>query len=431
MDWSHDLLTGPERALFRRLACFSGGFDLDAAERVGEAGEVGTGEALDLLTRLVEKSLVTGERSADDRVRYRLLEPLRLYAAEKLDESGEAGAARERHLAHYAELAERAYAGQLDRAAEWLSVLEQEHGNLRAAIAWAGAHRPSEERRLVGALAWFWHLHSHNSEGREYLRRVMERGLDRSRDSARVLWGSSQLAAWQGDYAESRKPAEESLAIWRDIGDRREIALALEPVAWSIFLAGDAGPALEIFEESLSIARETGDERLVNRETLNLCQILVAEGDVERTEALASEALSIALRADRPSEIQNAYHYLGDCALIRGDAAKAVRLYVESLRAAIRYGNRMEAVFELEGGAMSLAGLGRDAKAMRLLGAALAEREARRNSLTMGFWERLKERYLPPAELRLGREIAEREKDVGRGMGFEAAVAYAYELDRD
>jgi hypothetical protein len=154
-------------------------------------------------------------------------------------------------------------------------------------------------------------------------------------------------------------------------------------------------------------------------------------GDVERTEALASEALSIALRADRPSEIQNAYHFLGDCALTRGDAAKAVGLYVESLKAAIRYGNRMEAVFELEGGAMSLAGLGRDTKAMRLLGAALAEREARRNTVTMEFWERLKERYLPPAELRLGRAVAEREKDVGRAMGWDAAVAYAYDLERD
>ena len=88
-------------------------------------------------------------------------------------------------------------------------------------------------------------------------------------------------------------------------------------------------------------------------------------------EALAGEALSIALRADRPNEIQVAYHYLADCALIRGDAAKAVGLYVESLRAAIRYGNRMEAVFELEGGAMALAGVGRDSKSMRLLGAAL------------------------------------------------------------
>ncbi|HET9253297.1 MAG TPA: tetratricopeptide repeat protein, partial [Candidatus Eisenbacteria bacterium] len=431
MDWSHDLLTGPERALFRRLACFSGGFDLDAAERVGEAGGVGAGEALDLLTRLVEKSLVVGERSAEDRVRYRLLEPLRLYALEKLTESGETDAARERHLAHYAELSERAYAERLDATAEWLSSLEREHDNLRAAIAWAGANRPSEERRLVGALAWFWQLHSHNSEGREHLRRVMERGLDRSRDSARVLWGTSQLAAWQGDYQDSRKPAEECLAIWREIGDPREIALALDSVAWSIFFAGDAPRALALFEECLSIARETGDERLVNRETLNVCQILVALGNIERTEALASEALAIALRADRASEIQVAYHYLADCALIRGDAAKAVGLYVESLRAAIRYGNRMEAVFELEGGAMSLAGIGRDAKSMRLLGAALAEREARQNQVTMDFWERLKQRYLVPAEQRLGRVAAEREKNVGRAMGFDAAVAYAYDVDRD
>ena len=431
MNWSHDLLTEPERTLFRRLACFSGGFDLDAAERVGEAGDVRKGEALDLLTRLVEKSLVVGERSEEDRVRYRLLEPLRLYAIEKLNEGGDAEAARERHLAHYTELAERAYSERLDAGSEWLAVLEQEHDNVRAAIAWAGACRPTEERRLVGALAWFWHYHSHNSEGREHLRRVVERGLDRSRDSARVLWGVSQLAAWQGDYAESRKPAEACIAIWREIGDRREIALALEAVGWSVFLSGDSPRGLEIFEECVALAREDGGERLVNRETLNLCQVLVAMGDVDRTEALAGQALSIALRADRPSEIQNAYHYLADCSLIRGDAANALRLYAESLRAAIRYGNRMEAVFELEGGAMSLAGLGRDVKSMRLLGASLAEREARRNTLTMEFWERLKERYLVPAEARLGPEAAEREKRAGRAMGWEAAVSYAYDVDRD
>ena len=104
---------------------------------------------------------------------------------------------------------------------------------------------------------------------------------------------------------------------------------------------------------------------------------------------------------------------------------------MESLRAAVRYGDRIEAIFELEGSAMSLAGVGRDAKAMRLLGATLAERDAQKNQFTMAFWERLKERYLPLAESRLGPEGAERERNAGRAMGWDAAVAYAYEADRD
>jgi predicted ATPase len=430
VDWSHDLLTGPERALFRRLACFSGGFDLEAAERVGEAGEVGPGEALDVLSRLVEKSLVASERSADDQVRYRLLEPLRLYALEKLNESGEAGTARARHFAHYVELAERAYSGRNDATAAWLSVLEREHDNLRAAIAWT-SRDPAQELRLVGALAWFWQLHSHYSEGREHLRRVMERGLDRTRESARALWGASQLAVWQGDHGAALGPAEESLAIWREIGDRREIALALEPVAWAQFFSGDSKRAVQTFEESLAIARSERDERLMNRAALNICQVFVAEGDVDRTEPMARDALTIALRADEPREIHNAYHYLADCALIRGDAATAMNLYVESLKAAVRYGDRMEAIFELEGGAMSLAGLGRDVKAMRLLGATLEERDAQNNRITMEFWERLKERYLTQAEARLGPEVSEREKRTGRAMGWDAAVTYAYDVTRD
>ena len=431
MEWSHELLTPPERVLFRRLAVFTGGFDLEAAERVGSGSDVGPGEALDLLTRLVEKSLVIGQRSGDDRMRYRLLEPLRLFALEKLDASGEANEVRTRHLEHYTDLAERACAERIDATAAWLDALEREHDNLRSAITWTAGRDPAAELRLVGALAWFWQLHSHYAEGRDHLRRVMARGLGRTRESARALWGASQLAAWHGDFAEIEKPAETSLAIWREIGDRREISVALEAVGWGRFFSGDPKGAIETFEESLTVAREEKNERLANRATLNICQVLVAEGDVDRAEPMAKDALAVAQRADDLREIHAAYHYLADCALIRGDAAAALGLYTKSLEAAIRYGDRIESVFELEGCAMSLAGLGREIKAMRLLGAGQAERDAQKNQFTMAFWEALKERYLTPASARLGADRVQGEKDAGRAMGWDAAVAYAYDVDRD
>jgi predicted ATPase/DNA-binding XRE family transcriptional regulator len=167
LDWSHDLLDAAEKQLFRRLSVFAGGFRLEAAEEVGAGGEVEVEEVLVVLGALVEQSLVMAETSPEGERRYRMLEPVRQYALERLEESGEADGVRWRHAEHYLALAEEAEPrikgwGQ----GAWLDRLEAENDNLRAAIGWSLEAGDSEVAlRLVAELWWFWYKRGYVSEG--------------------------------------------------------------------------------------------------------------------------------------------------------------------------------------------------------------------------------------------------------------------------
>jgi hypothetical protein len=270
-----------------------------------------------------------------------------------------------------------------------------------------------------------WQLHSHYSEGRERLRRALQHPHGRTRDAARALWGASSLAVWQGDHAGGTGPGEESLSIWRERGDRREVAMALEPLGFSRWMTGDDAGAHATFEEELAIYRELGDERLANRATLNICQVLVGESRVDEAEPMSARALALARGHEDLREIHNALHFLADCALIRGEVHLARERYAESLRAAVAYGDRFEMAYEVEGVAMARAGQRRDAEAVSLAAAAAAEREDIRSTATVAFWEALKTRYLAPAAARLGPAETARAQHEGRAAGFEAAIARA------
>ena len=429
VDWSYDLLPESERILFRRLSCFSG-FDLEAVENVCGYGELNQDDILDSLVRLVDKSLVVSERSEKDSMRYRMLEPLRQYAVEKLAESSDATELQRRHFDHYANMADRAYDERNASSTFWLERLERDHDNLRSAILWASKNSHEGELRLIGAVVWFWFLHGHISEGRQKLQSVLKQNFDESAEMARALWGASMFASMQADHSEGRQLAEKSIEIWRKLGNTLEVALALEPYGWSLWFVGDNAGAYKAFEESLEQFRKLGNEKLMNRATLNICQVLVSEWEVDKAEPLSVKALEIARKYDEPRDIHSALHYLADCALIRGDVNKAAMNYVESLRAAMKYGDRVEIAFEIEGVAMSLAGMGRDSKALCLAAAVTAAKDFQGLNLTIAFWSELKRRYLDPAEIRIGHDQAAKLKQEGAKMSLESAAQYALDMDR-
>ena len=183
LDWGYGLLGGPEQVLFGRLSAFAGGFTLEAAESVAGRGGVEEEEVMELLTTLVEKSLVVAEESWERGARYRLLEPVRQYASEKLVESGEEDDVRRRHARFFLALAEEAEPGlRGPRQVEWLDRLEQEHDNLRAALAWSLEEDLGP--RMAGALSLFWYTRGYLSEGRSYLEAVV-RGRLGTGDRAR------------------------------------------------------------------------------------------------------------------------------------------------------------------------------------------------------------------------------------------------------
>ena len=186
VDWSHDLLGGPERALLRRLAVFAGGWTLDAAEAVCADEGLPAVEVVDLLSRLVDRSLVVADHDAAGGVRYRFLETLRDYARERLDEADEDATVRDRHLFWCVGLAESSEPGLWGGAEQrTLRLLEAEHGNLRAALAWAlgstdgGGAGPVDRRgaglRLAAALSRFWRSAAHHHEGVRWLEQALAR----------------------------------------------------------------------------------------------------------------------------------------------------------------------------------------------------------------------------------------------------------------
>src|SRR5213080_818954 len=422
IDWSYDLLPENERALFRRLSVFAGGFDLQAVEAI-------CGDSLDTIEHVVDKSLVIVEQLSDETLRYRLLETLRHYAAERLVEAGEEEDARERHFIYYLDVAERTYARRIEDEAASLALLDADHDDFRAALRWARA-RPRDLLRLASALGWFWHLRSYYREGRAWLEEALSVNTDnRSSDAARALWALSMILSWSGDVG-ARRLADRSLELWQENGEPLELALALESIGYSQFMAGEYADALRSMEDCLEQYRKFGSAKLVTRGRVNVGQMLVALGDVERTEPLARETLAEGRAQNEPKSIHYSLHYLGDCALWRGEPQKAVGIYGKSLRAALDYGNQMEASTEMQGMAMGLAGSGREEEALRLYGASCARNKELQTTATdeIAFWLELRKRYLVPARERVGATAAERAEAEGRSMGWAQAVAHALEL---
>jgi predicted ATPase len=425
IDWSYDLLSEKERALFRRLCVFAGGFDLPAVQAIWPDGD-----PLDHIEQLVDKSLVTVEQLADEKLRYRLLETLRQYGAERLAEAGEEDDARERHFVHYLGVAERAYAQRIEREAEMLASLEADHDDFRAALEWARSY-PRDLLSLASLLGWFWHLRSHYREGRTWLEQALALNpIDPSRERARALWALSMILNWQGDVAAARPLAEESLALWRTTDDPLELALALESIGWSQFFESDYQSALQSMEDCLESYRKFGSAKLITRGRVAVGQVLAALGDVDRTEPLARETLEEGRAQGEPKFVHYSLHYLGDCALWRGEAKKAVQIYGESLQAALDYGNEMEAAVEMQGMAVSLLGSGREEEGFRLYAASCARfAELQTTALDeVAFWVELRDRYVPPARQRFGRDATAKAEEAGRAMGWKRALGYAFEL---
>jgi predicted ATPase/class 3 adenylate cyclase len=300
IDWSHSLLTDPERLLLRRLSVFLGGWTLAAAEAVCEGDGLEASQVLDLLSQLLNKSLVAVE-DLEGEIRYRLLETIRQYARGKLFDSEETPRVADRHLDYFlgfAEEAEQHLSGSEQLA--WLDRLQNEHDNLRAAIEWsrAGTAETAASLRLVGALWQFWYLRGFISEGRKNLdQALVENSHAPAIMRARALTGASLLAHAQGDYGRAPVLIEESLALSRQAGGREELMEALGVAGILAEYREDYDRAKRMQEESLALARELQDKAgmakaLVRRGNLGLAdhdQHRQARAMIEEGRALYSE----------------------------------------------------------------------------------------------------------------------------------------------
>jgi predicted ATPase len=426
MQWSYEQLSDDEQRLLRMLSVFAGGWRLAAATAVASA-EADEFEVLDVLARLVDKSLVLVEHVSAEETRYSMLETVRQYAHERLVEAAESETARKRHLEFYAAKAEDFHAERFVREEYWTQRLTREHDNLRAALSFARDADPERYLEMVGALAYFWWGRSHMIEGREYLEAAlaMTPASPARPSRARALQGLAMIAANQGDAAVARTAMEEGLAMWRELGDPVGIAVSLEALGWAQFFASEDEQALATFEELLRIVEPVGDPVMLNRARLAKAQALVALSRTEETRVLAHKVLEFAQAVGDPRSEHSGFHFLADCALLEGKCEESLGLYRKSLLQAKAIGAHFEMTAELEGIAMSLAGLGEHAVAVRLVAASRAEWARLGVNLRIRFWDELHERYMTQARASLGAAATAEAERAGRAMNLEGAMAEA------
>ena len=344
IDWSYDLLNSTEQALFCRLAVFSGGWTLEAAEQVCGGDNVDVSTVLDLLTSLTDKSLVLAEERSGT-TRYRLLETVRQYARDRLLDSGAVGTWRDGHLAYFlavAKAAEPHLTGAYQKA--WLDRLETEHDNFRSALTWSSAAGSDSASglELAGALFQFWYVRGFFGEGYGVLSGLLAREPTEHAPAtrAKALHAAGAMAWRQGDYPVAWKLHEESLAIRRTLGDRNGIAASLNSLGALAYDENDYPAARAMYEESLAMRRELGDRWGIAVSLNNLGNVASDQNDYATARASYEASLAMMRELGDQRGIANALNNLGRLASRQRDYAAARALHEESLSIRRELGER-------------------------------------------------------------------------------------------
>jgi non-specific serine/threonine protein kinase len=449
--WSYEQLLPAEQRLLRLLSVFAGGCTLDSVAALCWQG-LDDFEIVNLLTHLIDKSLVVAGQDHDGPRRYTMLDTVRAFAFERLMEAHEADALHKQHLHTFLQVAERAYTERINKEQEWAKALESEIDNFRTALEYARNNDEEKYLDLVGALAWFWQVHSHLREGREHLTAALSKGADgheirdpqmaiRNRSGsaarARALCGAAHMLRLQGDPVTAQSWMHEAIAIWRRLGDEREIAFALEGIGYAQFLACEDEPAKATFEECLRLQEAGGDPIAINRAKVGLAQVLVALSEVETARPMAVEIIRFSETHNDKTSEHFGWHFLADCALIEGKCTESLELYKRSLLVAQELGDQIETSFEVQGVAMSLAGLGlakspidvfEATKGVLLAEAAKAEWDRVGADIHIRFWDALLDRYIGAARKALLEPTLADTINRGRSLSFDAAVTLALEV---
>ena len=367
VDWSHALLTEPERVLFRRLAVFMGGFDLDAAQTVAGGGSVERYQVLDQLTLLVDKSLVVTDDTGGC-TRYRLLETVRQYALEKLGESGEADSVRARHRDHYT-----AMAALLDAPAghDYEQRIEQadiEIDNLRAAFGWCRENSDIETAlALASSLQPLWQARGRGREGRTWFDTALA-DLDARRPEvaaavhARALADKAVLDTWAGAAA-STDQAQQALAIARELDDPALLARTLTACGFIAAQGSDAEVARACFTEAIGLARAADDRWRLSQILAVQAQGAHTAGDPIAVRAASQEGRDLADAIGDSFNSRVCRFYLGSVQMEVGDLAGAVTQYGELAAEAEAAHDEISRVMSLGGQGIALAHRGEVAAA--------------------------------------------------------------------
>ena len=378
IDWSYDLLDTPEKRLLQRLSVFAGGWTLEAAEAICGKEEGGrrtekeeggrrkdeadslssfilhpSSFVLDLLTSLVDKSLVIAEERSGS-ARYHLLETVRAYATEKLQVSGATEQVHNRHRDWFLTLAEEANSHLSGpEEAMWLTRLDTEHDNMRAAVAWCeGAADGGAEAglRLTGALWRFWRVRGYIGEGLTHLRRALAREGAEGKTAvrARALYGAGILASRQDESTLARVFYEEAAMLWQELGVPDQVACSVQELANLAFWLGDHDRTWELHREALTIWQEAEDKWGMGQSAINRGLFAYVQGDYPQARVLYEEGLVMMRELGNPEGIAWPLLSLAAAVSAHGNEARARSLREEALAIARGVGDKSNTAWALK-----------------------------------------------------------------------------------
>jgi non-specific serine/threonine protein kinase len=429
--WSYDMLTEPQQRLFRRLAIFSGGFTLDAAEICVASDDPAPADLLDGLADLISHSLLIPSAGDDDAPRFEMLDTIREFGFGQLVDEGELAAMEHAHTAWFTRLSTRASAAWFGPDEPvWLETIRQELANFNAVLTRArDVHDHATMIRLAANLGRFWNRHERFGDGLRWLEEVVPlvRAGEPSRDGAIALRSLANIAWNQGDFARSETLHREAVATWRAVGDERGVACSSVNLADILRRDGQLDEADALLTHALATLGAAGDEPYWESVALrNAGLIAIERGDLERAGSLLEDAYVVARRSGIPLTITTALHDLGRIARLQGDLPRALVRYRESLNSSREQRDPWSVTLTLPAIAGVLAMVGDPERAVRLYAAADAQAEAlalRPDALVL----LATDRPLTVEELhaRAGDEAFARNWTQGRAMSLAEAVVDA------
>ena len=426
IDWSYELLSEPERALFRRLAIFTGSFGVEHATAICSGAPVNLDETFGLLSNLVAKSLVTFDSSGPEG-RYGLLETVHQYAQDRLAQTGEETALGNRHLDWYCSLAERAsLAIHGPDQVKWFELLDNEYSNIRAALRWGSERRTEAMARLSRSLAFFWMVRGYFTEGRDWLRQALSISTSSS-VRAQALTAAGMLACLQSDSSAVRALLGEARELLEGLDDPATKGMALKLLGWDYWSNGMTSEGLGLVEQAVAQGRRAGPTWGLASHLNDLGWFAHLSGDRSpRPRRLLEEALATARQINDIWVCALTLDSLAQVAADSGDLDTARRCWEECISIATQLRDRFSLPAFLQGFARLATLQGHYERAMCLLAAA-----ARLVSETGAIWpqpeqERV-ERMVQAARQPLGDQAADAAWRRGHGMTMAEALSYATE----
>jgi predicted ATPase/class 3 adenylate cyclase len=425
IDWSYSLLPESEQHLVRRVAVFVGGCSLDAVDAVCGPGELGL-DAVEGIEALVDQSLIRREEAAHGEPRFVMLETIREYAWERLEDSGEVADIRKRHAEHFTAVAEAAEP-ELTRSPEAIDRVGDDHDNFRVALAWAIETDAGALGLRLGFALWrFWQQRGHLREGREWFDRLLAlpSAADRTAARAKGLTGAAGIAYWQNDYGAAQAWYAEAEEIIRGLDDPVWLADALYNSGTVAGLMEDMATVTAKLDEGLAIGRRERDDGIISTFLGAMGYMAFMGDDLVRARELLDETLAAAERGGERRPIAMGHHMVGQVARLEGRFDDAAEHYRQALRFGHELGDAASLTEPLQGLAAVAIATGETERGVRLLGANDAIRE-RLGGGPPPEWLRLGD-PLAEARLQLEQEAYDRAWAAGQSMTVDDAVAEAF-----